>query len=164
MLYRIFFNSSELMEGQKEFRRRVNRLQSKKTNNSEDNKFIRIQKKVATLLQAREAIQMMKKLANASKKNGEEVQTPFIPVESVSVMMAQQSLAPKKPGDTSPPRRNSIFLSREALTKLAENTLSSRMSLSVGRSSRGNSVVEDTQKVDNAGPSDKFRVRAMTTL
>ena len=153
------------MEGQKEFRRRVNRLQSKKSNNSEDNKFIRIQKKVATLLQAREAIQMMKKLAATAKKNGEEVQTPFLASESVSVMMAQQNLAPSKPGDSTPQRRGSMFLTREQLAKLTDTTLSAKSSASLRRSSRGSSISEaGTRTGEGRGPAEKYRVRAMTTL
>ena len=41
------------MEGQKEFRRRIAKLQNSRINSSENNAFIRIQNKVRILLQAR---------------------------------------------------------------------------------------------------------------
>ena len=54
------------MEGQKEFRRRIAKLQSAHTNNSENTVFLRIQNKVRILLQARNKSTLKSKVLVAS--------------------------------------------------------------------------------------------------
>jgi hypothetical protein len=78
------------MEGQKEFRRRISRIQTNKSHTSDDNKFTRIQKKVKALLQAREAIQKMKKLT--SRRMSTEVRRTSFDSNQTSVESAVEVL------------------------------------------------------------------------
>lgn len=90
MQIHVFFR--ELIQGQKEFRRRISRIQANKSHNTDDNKFTRIQKKVRALLRAREAIKTMKKLAAARKGLSPDMSTSNETLPSVNSAVLVGSL------------------------------------------------------------------------